>query len=149
MLTGEYLIPFKYFYKHSSLKFGVGLSYVFPKYYDFGDDGFLVSDSNLVFSYEYIPIYFTVQAPLKDLGGLFVKSNIGYNAFFVVRSLDSSELDSKKAGIYYGLSLGYEFPKGFIVDVEYNVYKGEIKSGIKMDSMYSNITCNVGYKFKI
>ncbi|MDR2437431.1 MAG: hypothetical protein LBD17_05150 [Endomicrobium sp.] len=150
--TGEYLLPCEYFCKTlNNFKIGAGFSYIFPEKLLKKEVGIV----SLFFSCA--PIYFTVQAnPLKKLSGLFVKGNVGYNALFdITASILGREVkDSNKGGVYYGFSSGYEFSKGFIVDLGYNIYKGVEKvvvdtteNEIEIDYTHSGVTFNCGYKF--
>jgi hypothetical protein len=166
ILTAEYLICCEYFSESvESLKFGAGLSYLLPRNVDKKDTNISVSC---------FPVYFTLQAnPFigahnKVFHGIFVKGNFGYNILFDFEDKDlinkykigKDEID-KNGGLYYGISLGYEFPFGLIIDLGYHVYSGNVKiehyeatserSGYfaNDDIKRSNATLNIGYKFKI
>jgi hypothetical protein len=127
------------------LRIGAGCSYVVQeKLFKKGDI------SGLFFSY--FPIYFTLQVnPFissfdEYLHGIFVKANIGYNILFdIVASIDREVKNFHNGGVYYGLSSGYEFRKGWIAGIGYNVYKGVQE---EVNYTHSAITFDVGYKFK-
>jgi hypothetical protein len=172
-LGGEYLIPAEHF--SSSLdffKFGVGLKCLFPTKPK-------VRGGETEFSY--LPIYFTLQAnpfvksDKECLKGIFVKGDIGYNAYFssccpksrsemgVFSRSGSQETLEDDGGLYYAFGAGYEFPFGLVVDITYGTYKSSTKatatdviSGVlqpyrilRCDYTYSCVGLNIGYKFKI
>jgi hypothetical protein len=151
-VTAEYLIYCGRFSQDLEfLKFGPGFSYLFPRGIDVKDG----KDS-----YSYLPIYFTLQAnPFisafdEYLHGIFVKGSIGYNVLFDFKSKEDYSKLNNNGGVYYGISGGYEFSFGVIIEVGYHVYKSKIEvvhgdgSFGKANLTNSNVTVNVGYKFK-
>jgi hypothetical protein len=152
----EYLIPCSHFFQDENLfKFGLGLSYL-PS---------LKSKLNHHLNFSCLPIYFTLQAnPFMHsqdelLHRIFIKGNIGYSLNLSDdRSLIGEGKDvshQHQGGIYYGLSAGYEFPVGIIIDLAYCVYKfGSHTSDTKnskldLDYTVKVVALNVGYKFKV
>jgi hypothetical protein len=150
----EYLINARCFSPNLDfLKGGLGLSYLLPTELDVKNPG----DSK----FSYLPIYFTLQFnPLVRVGderfkGIFVKGNIGYNAYFSsgIKNTIPAEhnVDVKEeGGLYYSMGAGYEFPFGAIVELTYSEYDSSIKINDKSDDItYSCVGLNIGYKFKI
>jgi hypothetical protein len=144
-LNVEYLLTLGCFSQSLDfLKCGLGLGYLVPTKID-------KAASNTKISY--FPIYFTLQFnPLtrandEYLKGIFVKGNIGYNAYF------SSDLKNAKdtGGLYYAIGAGYEFPFGALIELMYSEYDSSSKfdDGSKTNFTYSCVGLNVGYKFKI
>jgi hypothetical protein len=175
-LTGEYLVPCSHFFQDKNVfKFGVGLSYL---------PSLNLKELNLPNDCRFscLPIYFTLQAnPFahKLLRRIFIKGNIGYSLNLsneqsvldkLIRKASAFGQISKKhtGGSYYGLSAGYEFPAGIIIDVTYCVCKFDSEytstllsspdpaklpsnASITMKTGYTVrlVALNVGYKFKI
>ncbi|MDR2427534.1 MAG: hypothetical protein LBD19_01110 [Endomicrobium sp.] len=163
--AGEFLVPAEHLVSSLDfLKFGVGLKYltsakIIP------NAGFTFKGQSQKLSY--LPIYFTLQinpfvrSNEESLKGLFVKGDIGYNAYFSsnlkkVYNYDEVELSVKdKGGLYYAFGAGYEFPFGVVFDITYGVYKSSFEWNSNNSKSYkfkvtnSCVGLNVGYKFKI
>jgi hypothetical protein len=170
----EYLILSSHFFRDKNLfKFGLGLSYL-PSL------NIKKFEAPAGFRLSCLPIYFTLQVnPFmcsqdKVSHGVFIKGNIGYSLNLsndqplldnFITSVLSKHIDptSKKyqGGSYYGLSAGYEFPVGIIIDLAYCVHKFSSEytyvvynpvnatCTCKLDYTAKVIALNVGYKFKI
>ncbi|MDR1434294.1 hypothetical protein [Candidatus Endomicrobiellum devescovinae] len=144
------------------MKFGVGLKYLLPTQ---AKTDLLKNNDGKSAKFSYLPIYFTLQinpfvkSNEEYLKGLFVKGDIGYNAYF---SSNFKELfndqgfssTKDKGGLYYAFGAGYEFPFGLVFDITYGIYKSSFEASsrdgkVKNDFTYSCVGLNVGYKFKI
>lgn len=158
--AGEFLIPAEHLVSSLDfLKFGVGLKYLtsaktIPV--------IVVDERPLKLSY--LPIYFTLQinpfvrSNEESLKGLFVKGDIGYNAYFssnLKKAYEAYNNGKDKRGLYYAFGAGYEFPFGVVFDITYGVYKSSIEWNSNDSESYkrkltnSCVSLNVGYKFKI
>jgi hypothetical protein len=162
----EYLIPCSHFFQDQDkdlFKFGLGLGYLFhitPKKLDIPINWFIACSH----------IYFTLQvnpfpSQYELLHRLFIKGNIGYSFNVssdksILKPYVDTILKKPTGGIYYGLSAGYEFPVGIIIDLAYCVckfgseYKCSIhdngkKVDMEIDYTAQVITLTIGYKFKI
>jgi hypothetical protein len=166
--AGEYLIPAEHLVSSLDfLKFGVGLKYLLPTQIE--TDSLTINGKSAKFSY--LPIYFTLQinpfvkSNEEYLKWLFVKGDIGYNAYFSSNFKEVFEQEGissikDKGGLYYAFGAGCEFPFGLTLDIMYGIYKSTIEGSIlneetglarkdKKDLTYGCVSLNVGYKFKI
>jgi hypothetical protein len=172
----EYLIPCSHFFQDENLfKFGLGLGYLpslkIKEFKDAPND----------FRLSCLPIYFTLQVnPFPSqhelLHRIFIKGNIGYSLNLsndqilsdgiinknkgIIKLLNIAQISKRSnvGGIYYGLSAGYEFPVGIIIDLAYCVYNfgseckyssniGDFDMNLGYTSQFVALTA--GYKFKI
>ncbi|MDR1434319.1 outer membrane beta-barrel protein [Candidatus Endomicrobiellum devescovinae] len=128
-LCGEYLISGERLVSNLNfLKIGLGLKYLFPS-------EFKIKNTSIPdFKLSFLPIYFTLQAnPFiksnnEGLKGMFVKGDIGYNAYFSqnVKEIGNNDgnivqFKKSKGGLYYAFGAGYEFPSGLVFDITYSI----------------------------
>jgi hypothetical protein len=164
------------------LKMGFGAQYLLPRQtqedfkivpYDFTAFGQRYKADAVKYEgvkFSWIPVYFTVQVNPIPYAALFVKTNIGYNVYFNADSPDTDDKTDisveKTNGAYWGLSTGYEFDSGLILEVGYDVYFSEAKyswtytgldelhtpyiaRGTYKYQYYGKFSLTAGYKFKL
>jgi hypothetical protein len=120
-------------------------------------------------SFRWLPIYITIQAnPLSEYKQVFVKTNIGYSAYFnaYLENTPKELKIEKNPGAYWGISSGFEFENGLIAEIGFdflfstarfiwdmdgidNYQNGYRAGGSYQFGTYRRFFINAGYKFKI
>lgn len=128
--SAEYLIE----NDNSSLKIGLGGEYLFKRS-----------------EFSFLPVYATIQSGIPSFENLFLKFNLGYNILY---EDDKNLTADRKGGLYWAVSVGYEFKSGILLDIGFSQYRG---SGTELKTITQkkyNVTvdrfgCQIGYKFKL
>jgi hypothetical protein len=140
-LSGEYM------YKVNNIfKMGIGLQiWHLAVNYTFS------SGHNTNRSRTFMPLYASIQAnPFNANKEFFLRGNLGYSVVY-----DNNYGDNEKGGMYYGISIGYEFKSGFIFEFAYEIYAYSYERLVMWDTTqdideYLGTTgINIGYKFKL
>ncbi len=130
-VSAEYLMK-AYF---DFLRAGAGTEFVTPR---------VVKYSDKQWKFFYLPVYFTVKAnPIPMNEEVFFKANVGMNVYF---DINDNAVKDKKGGLYWSISLGYEYVTGFIIDISYGSYSF---LSYRLDFNYSKLGVNLGYKFNL
>lgn len=142
-VSAEYMHPI-----NDMIKIGGGLQYLLPR------KATMKMGPEIDIKTSVLPIYVSVQAnPFKEVSGLFLKGNLGYNVLVDVDvKYGGHDMDvDSKGGIYAGLGCGFEFQNGFFFDVMYGYYAGKAEpdAAPSMDANISMVSLNIGYKFAL
>ena len=103
-------------------------------------------------SWNYLPIYATFQINPFRQPAIFLKANLGFVTYAGINwNDDDFSYDTNlKGGIYFSVSIGREYPKGWFWEASFS----NIGSSIDLDIAdiyfaYNRVGAAVGYKFKL
>ena len=143
-IGGEYLYPI-----NEKMKVGGGALYLTAT----KDPLPLIGNDDVVWNY--LPIYGTFQInPLSSSSDMFFKLNLGFVAAASIdwgKNVGSfSSGKGVKGGLYFSISMGREFVKGWLWEISFSNIGSFVDVGITdINFSYNRIGAAVGYKFKL